>query len=78
MCRDFVWTTRDVPCGCMSTDLPHVAIPVSTFLFQVIETLLPETSEWSNSCSWADQNAGLGWLLWELESVTTNMQKYDK
>jgi len=60
----------------MSFDLPQVAVPVSTFLFQVIETLLPETSEWSNSCSWANKNARLGWLLWEPESISANMQKY--
>lgn len=74
ICTGFVWRIRDVFCCWMSYGLPLVAIPTSTFLFQVIETLQPETSEGSNSSSWANQNAWLGWLLWELEFTSTKMQ----
>lgn len=51
-------------------------MPTSTFLLHVTQTLQPETPEGSDSCSWADQNARLGWLLWELEFISTKMQKY--
>lgn len=74
LCRGFTWRVRDVSCCQAGSGLPLVAIPISTSLFQVVETLQPETPVGSNSCPWADQEAWPAWLLRELELVSTKMQ----
>lgn len=69
-----MWRARDVFCCRTSYGLPLVAIPISTFLLQVIEPLQPEAPEGRNSGPGADQKAWLAWLLWELEFISTEMQ----
>lgn len=45
-------------------------------MLQVVEALQPEAPEGGNACARADQNAGLGWLLGEVELISTKRQEY--
>lgn len=49
-----------------------------TFFFQVMETLLPEASKWSNSSAWANQNAWFARVLRKSESGSTKGYKIRK
>lgn len=60
--------------GCPEPALPQG--PAGTFVLQLVEALQPEAPEGSNARARADQNAGRGWLLREVELISSEMQEY--
>lgn len=86
-CQSRQGLSADV-CGCVWLQSPHLQdwecslpsparlVPAGTSVLQLVETLLPEAPEGSNPRARADQNAGLGWFLREVELISTKMQEY--
>lgn len=64
---------------CRPGGVPEPALPqgpARTSVLQVMEALQPEAPEGSNPRARPDQNAGLGWLLREVELISAKMQEY--